>query len=54
MVLYSTDAAKKTIVAFHNTRYKTIHVLGMICIDGHVSVFCIDNDVMQRNDFAHD
>lgn len=47
MVFYATDTAKKTIVTLHNTRNKTIHVLGVIRIDGHVSVFCIDDDMVQ-------
>ena len=54
MVLYTTNTAKKTIVALHNARDKTIHVLGIIYIDGHASVFRIDDDVVQRYDFTHD
>ena len=47
MILYATYTAKKTFVPLYNTRDKPIHVLGMLCIDGHVSVFSIDDDMMQ-------
>ncbi len=47
MIFDTTYATKITVIPLHNTRYKTIHILGMPGIDGHVSVFSIDHNVMQ-------
>ena len=45
MILYATYAAKMAFVPFYNTRNETVHVLGMFCVDGHVPVFSIDDNM---------